>query len=268
MNVARRMMRCLLAIGLAGAQASAAQAKRPPVPPDASKLVDLTYSFDAGTIYWPTSQPFTWQKEAWGRADGRWYTAGRYSASEHGGTHIDAPIHFAEGGLTVDRIPLAKLVRAAVVIDISEACAKDPDYLLTERDITRWEARYGRLPDHSIVLIRTGWGRFWGDRKRYLGTDTPLDTAHLHFPGISEEAARLLALHRKADAVGIDTASLDRGSSTDFAAHQVLTGRGLYGLENVANLERLPARGAIVIALPMKIGGGTGAPVRIIAILP
>ena len=237
-------------------------------PIDDGKVVDLTYSFDDSTIYWPTSKPFTWEKEAWGRSDGFWYTAARYSASEHGGTHLDAPIHFGEGGLTVDQIPLSKLIGEAVVIDISHAAAKDPDYLLTARDITDWEEKNGRLPDHAIVLIRTGWGRFWGDRKKYLGTDVPLDTSNLHFPGISREAAELLVRQRSVDAVGIDTASLDRGSSRDFVAHQLLNGANVYGLENIANLDRLPPRGATLIALPMKIGGGSGGPVRVIAILP
>ncbi len=235
---------------------------------DEQKLVDLTYTFDDKTIYWPTSKPFTWEKEAWGRSEGFWYTAARYSASEHGGTHLDAPIHFGEGGLAADGIPLSKLVGEAVVIDISEACAKDPDYLMTVRDITAWEARHGRLPDNSILLVRTGWGRFWGDRKKYLGSDKPLDAANLHFPGISREAAELLVKQRKIDAVGIDTASLDRGSSKDFLAHQVLNGANIYGLENVANLDKLPPKGATVIALPMKIGGGSGGPARIIAVLP
>lgn len=252
-----------LAAGICGSSAQAA-----PITINANKLVDLTYSFDEKTNYWPTSKPFTWEKEAWGRSEGFWYTAGRYSASEHGGTHIDAPIHFAEGGATVDEIPLANLVGEAVVIDISEACRKDADYQLTAEDIANWEDRYGRLPDHAIVLIRTGWGKFWGDRKKYLGTDVPLDTANLQFPGISREAADLLAKQRKIAAVGIDTASLDHGSSKDFVAHQLLTGGNVYGLENVANLEALPPKGATLIVLPMKIKGGTGAPTRIIAILP
>ena len=251
---------------VAGMCAIPAYAGRSPI--DDGKIVDLTHSFDENTIYWPTSKPFTWEKEAWGRSEGFWYTAGRYSASEHGGTHLDAPIHFGEGGLTVDQIPLSKLIGEAVVIDISEAAGKDPDYLLTARDITDWEEKHGPLPNNAIVLIRTGWGRFWGDRKKYLGTDVPLDTDNLHFPGLSREAAELLVKQRKVDAVGIDTASLDRGTSRDFLAHQVLNGANVYGLENVANLDRLPARGATLIALPMKIGGGTGGPARIIAVLP
>ncbi len=131
-----------------------------------------------------------------------------------------------------------------------------------------WEVHHGRIAANSILFVRTGWGQFWGDRKKYLGTDVPLDTANLHFPGISGEAAEFLVRQRKVAAVGIDTASLDRGSSKDFIAHQLLTGANVFGLENVANLAMLPPTGSTVIALPMKIKGGSGAPVRIVAILP
>lgn len=248
---------------------SVAAPQSDPVTFDESKIVDLTYSFDENTIYWPTAKPFTWEKETWGRsAAGYWYAAARYSASEHGGTHLDAPLHFAEGKPAADEIPLAKLIGAAAVIDIAEACRQDADYRLTVEDITSWEAQHGRLPDHAILLVRTGWGRFWGDRRQYLGADRPGDTANLHFPGISREAAEWLVNQRRIDAVGIDTASLDHGPSKDFIAHRVLNGANIPGLENVANLYKLPAKGATVIALPMKIKGGTGGPARIIAILP
>jgi kynurenine formamidase len=236
---------------------------------DESKIVDLTYSFDEKTVYWPTAKPFLWEKESWGRsAGGPWYAAARYAASEHGGTHLDAPIHFGEGKLTADEIPISRLVATAVVIDISEAAAKDADYRLTVDDIASWEKANGQIPDNSIALVRSGWGKFWPDRKRYLGTDAPGDTANLHFPGISREAAEFLAMRRKINGVGIDTASIDHGQSKDFIAHQILNGANIYALENVANLDRLPAKGARLIALPMKIKGGTGGPARIIAILP
>lgn len=234
-----------------------------------SKVIDLTYSFDDKTIYWPTAKPFTWEKEAWGvSTGGYWYTAARYAASEHGGTHLDAPIHFGEGKQAADEIPLAKLISPAVVINIADACNKDADYRLTVEDITTWETQNGRIPDDSIVLIHSGWGKFWGDKKQYLGTDIAGDVANLHFPGISREAAKLLTEQRKIDAVGIDTASIDYGPTKDFIAHQILNGANIYALENVANLEKLPAKGATLIALPMKIKGGTGGPARIIALLP
>lgn len=234
-----------------------------------AKIVDLTYDFDSATIYWPNAKSFDWQKEFWGLSPrGYWYAAGHYSASEHGGTHIDAPIHFSKGGSTVDAIPVAKLIAPAVVIDISEACSKDRDYRLSAQDITSWEKVHGRIPDGTIVLVRTGWGKFWPDKKNYLGSDVPGDINVLHFPAFSAEAARFLVTERKINGVGIDTASMDYGPSRLFEVHGILLGAGLYGLENVAHLDTLPPVGATVIALPMKIKGGSGAPTRIIAVLP
>ena len=246
-----------------------AQVRRAPVPFDVARAIDLTYPFDEQTIYWPTARPFRWERDAWGETPGGYfYASGSYSASEHGGTHLDSPVHFAAGRRTTDEIPLSSLIAPAVVIDISAACARDRDYLLRVADISAWERRHGPIPAGSIVLIRTGWGRFWPDRRRYMGTDAPGDTANLHFPGISREAAQFLATARRINGVGIDTASLDYGQSRDFIAHRILSEANIYGLENVANLERLPATGATLIALPMKIRGGTGGPARIIAILP
>jgi len=235
---------------------------------DTAKAVDLTWDFDETTVNWPTAQPFHYEKEAWGRtAGGYWYAAGRYSASEHLGTHVDSPIHFGEGQATLERIPLARLIAPAVVLDVTAACAKDRDYRVTAVDLAAWEKGHGRIPEGSIVLVRTGWSRFWPDKARYLGTAKAGDTANLHFPGVGEDAAKLLAARRVA-ALGIDTASMDYGPSRDFIAHRVLNGAGIYGLENVAHLERVPAAGATLIALPMKIKGGSGGPVRIVAILP
>ena len=246
----------------------ATHAAQPASPLDESKLLDLTHPFDEHAIYWPTAQPFEWKKESWGMSPGGyWYTAGRYAASEHGGTHLDSPIHFAQDRAAVDELTVQRLVGPAFVIDVSAAAAKNPDYLLSPPDIAAFEKQHGRIPAGAIVLVRTGWAKFWPDKKRYLGTDAPGDTANLRFPGISREAAEVLVT-RKVDAVGLDTASLDYGRSKDFIAHRVLNEANIFGLENVAHLDKLPATGATVIALPMLIKGGTGAPVRIIAILP
>lgn len=234
-----------------------------------SKVIDLTYNFDEQTIYWPTAQPFKWEKEAWGEsAGGYWYTAARYAASEHGGTHLDSPIHFGKGKNTIDEIPLSQLIGAAVVIDIAPRCAQNPDYVMRVSDVTDWEKKHGAVPEGAIVLVHTGWGKYWPNKKQYLGSDTPGDTTHLHFPGISREAANYLTTQKRISGIGIDTASIDCGQSKDFIAHQIFNGANIYGLENVANLERLPAVGATLIVLPMKIKGGTGGPVRIIAVLP
>jgi kynurenine formamidase len=260
------VMVAAVAIALGSGGDVAAQKLAPAI--HEARVVDLTYPFDATTIYWPTAKAFEWQKESWGQSPrGYFYAAARYAASEHGGTHLDSPIHFYEERATVDEIPVEKFIGPAVVIDISAECATNPDSLLVVSDIENWEKLHGTIPEGAIALIRTGWGKFWPDRKKYLGDDTPGETGNLHFPGISPAAARVL-VDRKVDGVGIDTASLDHGPSKDFFAHQVL-GRGrIYGLENVANLDQLPVTGATVIALPMKIKGGSGAPTRIIALLP
>jgi len=235
---------------------------------DDTKLVDLTHEFDEKTINWPTAKPFQWHRESWGKTPGGyWYASARFEASEHLGTHIDSPIHFGEGQATTDTVPLRQLIGPAVVIDVSRACAANRDYELSTADVEGWEKTNGRIQAESIVLIRTGWASAWPDRMRYMGTATPGDVRNLHFPGISAEAAKLLVT-RRVDGVGIDTASLDHGPSVDFRAHRALNGAGIYGLENVTNLERLPAVGATLIALPMKIRNGTGGPVRIIAVVP
>ncbi len=245
-----------------------------PAPPDRStelreKAIDLTYPFDENTVYWPADKSFHWEKTRWGlNEQGHWYASAIYSASEHGGTHLDSPIHFGKGQITADQIPISKLIGPAVVVDVREACAKDRDYTLKVDDLLRWEKAHHAIPAGAIVLVHTGWGKFWPEKSKYLGDAKQGDTSNLHFPGISSEAAKWLVAQRKVSGVGIDTASLDHGPSREYNAHRTLNGAGIYGLENVANLEKVPEVGATVIALPMKIKGGSGGPTRIIAILP
>lgn len=233
--------------------------------------IDLTHPFDETTIYWPTAEPFELEVEAHGVTEaGFWYAASSFHAAEHGGTHLDAPIHFAEGRRSAAEIPLDDLVGPAVVIDASAALGGDPDGLVDVAALTGWEAENGPIPMRSIVLLRTGWGERWPDAERYLGTaERGADAvADLHFPGLDPEAARWLVEERKAKAIGIDTASIDRGQSTDFTAHRVLAEANVPIFENVADLDRVPPTGAWVAALPMKIAGGTGGPLRIVAFVP
>ncbi|MEM8996961.1 MAG: cyclase family protein, partial [Acidobacteriota bacterium] len=178
-----------------------------------------------------------------------------------------APIHFAAGKMTSDQIPLESLLSPAVVIDVTAQAAADRDYVLTAEDVRAWEAEHGIIGQGTIVMLRTGWGEKWPDRKAYLGDDTPGDASNLHFPSYGEDSARLL-VERGVAVLGVDTASIDHGPSKDFIAHQIANAADVPGLENVANLDLLPTRGAYVIALPMKIGGGSGGPVRIVALLP
>jgi kynurenine formamidase len=235
-----------------------------------ARIVDLTHSFDEKTIYWPNSpSTFKLTKLADGATQaGYYYRMNSFCAPEHGGTHMDAPSHFAKDGWTADQIPLARLVAPAAVIDVSKQAAADPDYRLTAEDVRAWEKRRGPISAGTIVLLRTGWGSRWPDRKRYLGDDTPGATDHLHFPSYGRESAELLVRERRVAAIGLDTASIDYGPSKDFIVHQVANGANVPGLENLANLEQVPETGAWVAALPMKIAGGSGGPLRAIALIP
>lgn len=233
-------------------------------------VVDLTYAFDEHTLYWPSSpSAFELKRLAYGPTPGGYfYASNAFSAPEHGGTHLDAPIHFSEHGRTLDAIPPKQLMAPAVVLDITSKTAADPDYRLSAEDVQEWERAHGRIEEGAIVLLRTGWGSRYGNRKAYFGDDTPGATDKLHFPSYGAAAARLLVNERHAGAIGVDTASIDYGQSRDFIVHQIANGANVPGLENIANLDRLPPRGAYVIALPMKIAGGSGGPLRIVAILP
>ena len=235
---------------------------------DETKLIDLTYSFDEKSVYWPTATQFRLERVAYGyNEEGRWYASNDFHASEHGGTHLDAPIHFAEGQATTEAIALERFFGPARVIDVSSKCSEDPDYLLAPEDIVEHESRSGSISPGSIVLVRTGFGSRYPDLEEYLGSAVRGKVEGLAFPGIGADAAQLL-VERRIDLVGLDTASIDHGPSEDFAAHRVFAEAGIPGLENVANLELLPPTGATIIALPMKIAGGTGGPCRIVAMLP
>jgi kynurenine formamidase len=235
-----------------------------------ARIVDLTHAFDERTIYWPTSpSTFTLERLSFGLAPGGFfYAANSFCAPEHGGTHLDAPIHFFENRQTVDSIPLERLIGPAVVLDITARAASDQDYRLTVADVVAHEAAHGRIPAGAMVLLRTGWSARWPDRRAYLGDDTPNDASNLRFPSYGEDAARLLVNGRKVGALGADVASIDYGRSTDFIVHRIAAEQNVYGLENLTNLDQLPATGATLIALPIKIAGGSGGPVRVIALLP
>lgn len=235
-----------------------------------SSVVDLTYPFNAQTLYWPNSPSgFELKELARGPTPGGYfYSANMFTAPEHGGTHLDAPVHFAERGVSVDGIPVSQLIAPAVVIDVASRAAADRDYRLTVEDLRSWEAANGKIPSGAIVLLRTGWGKRYGNRKAYFGDDTPGATDKLHFPSFGADAARVLVNERHVGAIGVDTPSIDYGQSRDFIVHQISSAAGVPGLENIANLEAVPARGAWIVALPMKIGGGSGGPLRIVALLP
>ncbi len=250
-----------------------------PAPPPADspdswppgRIVDLTHPFDERTIYWPTAEPFRLQVGSRGVTEaGYYYEANSFSAAEHGGTHLDAPIHFARHRWRTDEIPLERLMGPGLMVDVSDRALADRDYLVSVDDLERWESANGHMPPESILLFRTGYGPFWPDPVQYLGTDLKGEegVAALHFPGLSPEAARWLVSEREISAVGIDTPSIDYGQSKLFESHQVLFEANIPAFENVALTGELPATGFDVVALPMKIRGGSGGPLRIVALLP
>ncbi|MBI2823619.1 MAG: cyclase family protein [Planctomycetia bacterium] len=271
---------CLLAVGWRAAAADNANNQevvaKAAVAADAvllagCRLVDLTHAFDERTIYWPTEIPFHLERGFAGITEGGWYySANRFHMAEHSGTHVDAPIHFYKDHQTVDQIPLERLIGPAVVVDVAEQCRANADFQITTASFEDWERQHGHGLEGAIVLLRTGYGQFWPERKRYLGTDEngAQAVAKLHFPGLEPEAAAWLVANRRIKAVGIDTASIDHGQSKTFGTHVILCQHNTPALENVANLAELPEQGFTVVALPMKIRGGSGGPTRVIAILP
>ena len=258
----------LLALILTGCAKPKAQFAEFP----SGKIIDLSHPFDAQTIYWPTeAEGFKLEPEMAGVTDkGYYYASNKFGAPEHGGTHIDAPRHFAAQGNTLDQVPLEQLMGSAILIDVTRQCEANRDYLVSVDDFVNWEKQHGQIPQRAIVLLRTGFAKYWPDRIKYMGTDErgAAAVAKLHFPGLSPDAARWLTNNRSIKAIGLDTPSIDYGQSTLYESHQVLFAKNIPAFENLGDLTALPPAGFMVIAMPMKIAGGSGGPLRIAAIVP
>lgn len=230
--------------------------------------VDLTHEYSEETLFWPTSRTFHLDTVFVGETEaGFYYESYEFCTAEHGGTHLDAPIHFAEDRKTVEEIGLDQLTGYASVIDVSSKVAEDRDYQVVISDIENWEQEHGELADGTILLFHTGMGQYWPDAEQYLGTALRGEegVAALSFPGIHPDTSEWLVQNRSIRAIGLDTPSLDYGQSELFETHQILFEENIPGFENVANLNLLPATGSYVVALPMKIKNGSGAPLRIAA---
>ncbi|XP_038075907.1 isatin hydrolase-like [Patiria miniata] len=237
-------------------------------------FLDMSYGYDENTLAYPSVGFFQLSIGERGPTDNfPWLEYNYMSLPEHIGTHIDAPAHFAKGRMRVDDIPIGRLICAAVRVDISEKAKIDRDYGMTVQDLQDWEEIHGKIPDESLLFVYTGWGAFYPDRLAYQGTtrnDTYLDEqgeSLVHSPGVGPEAGTWLVQNRNIVGLGIDGPNLDCGQNEEFMTHRVLMEADIYGIENVANLDQLPNTGAKVYALPMKIVDGSGAPVRIIAML-
>jgi kynurenine formamidase len=232
------------------------------------RIVDLTHAYNADTVFWPsTNEHFELKSLHFGDTEaGYFYSANTFCLPEHGGTHLDAPIHFARGGVSAEKVPLERLIGAVAVIDVSEQAAADRDYRVTPADVLAFEEQHGRIAPGTLVLVRTDWSRNWPDAAAYLGDAT--DASKLHFPAYGAEAAELLVRERQVALLGIDTASIDYGPAADFPVHRIVAAADVPGLENLTGLDALPPRGATLIALPMKIEGGSGGPTRVVALVP
>jgi kynurenine formamidase len=228
-----------------------------------ARIIDLTQHIDANVpTYGGERDSFRYERLA--AFDREGYAAGALRVPEHFGTHVDAPGHFIAGGETVDRIDVKRLIAPAAVIDIRAKVKDNPDYRLTVADIQVWEGS-GRIPAGAAVLLLTGWDRRYSDAAKYRNADA---NGVLHFPGYSEEAIKFLVGNSKIVALGIDTLSIDYGPSKDFAGHKTSHAAGLFHIENMTNLDKLPARNAMVFIGPLPIDRGSGSPARVLAIAP
>lgn len=230
------------------------------------EVIDLTHPLDDQAPYWPEgSGPSPFHAHVVATFEKGGYFARDLEMPEHFGTHMDAPAHFDPKGKTLDQIQVTQFLRAAYVIDVREGVRSNVDYRVTAQDLENWERRNGTIPSGCVVFFLTGWGKRWPSQKEFMNQDAQ---GRLHFPGLSLEAAQYLLDRSHPAAIGIDTASIDYGPSQNFEVHRLTMPAGLYHLENVAKLDRLPARGAYVVALPMNLKGGSGSPTRVLALVP
>lgn len=232
--------------------------------PEFRQVLDLTHTLDAQVPTYELSEKPAFQATTVATIDKDGYFAREISLPEHFGTHLDAPAHFAHGLWTVDQIPPERFVAPLVVLDATAGARTNADYQITVEDIARWEQAHGQIPPGAAVIADTGWGTRWDEVKEYRNAD---DKGVMHFPGYSMEAAKFLVEGRDVVGLGIDTLSIDYGPSKDFPVHHYTLSHSLYHLENVANLDHTPATGATLVVAPMKLGGGSGAPVRILALV-
>jgi kynurenine formamidase len=241
--------------------------KRPVQPTDSAgfrAVVDLTHTINANVPTFEVTEKPAYQATTVGTIDKDQYFARDISLPEHFGTHMDAPAHFARGMWTIDQVPPERLVAPLVILDVSANVKSNPDYLISVEDIAQWERVNGQIPPGAVVMVRTGWDKRWDSIKDFRNPD---GKGVMHFPGYSLDAAKFLVEGRNVLGLGIDTLSADCGTSSDFPVHHYALARSVYQLEDVANLDKVPSTGAIVVVAPMKLEGGSGSPVRILALI-
>ena len=228
-----------------------------------TRLLDLSYVINDKLVPWPGDEKF-FEAKVNATVEKNGYYTRSFWMLEHYGTHLDAPVHFPPGKVTVDQIPAKNFFGPAVVLDIRPEADKDADYRLPPSGVEKWERAHGRIPPGAIVLLRTGWASRWPDTSKYRNQDKD---GKMHFPGFSAEAAKVL-IERAVSGLGCDTLSADYGASEDFSVHHLALGAGLYHLENLSDLSEVPEEGAFLVVAPIKLEGGSGGPVRVFALLP
>ncbi|MGK7875018.1 MAG: cyclase family protein [Xenococcaceae cyanobacterium] len=224
-------------------------------------IVDLTHTLHDNMTFWPGGVPF--KKTRLVDYD-QGYQLHKFEMGENTGTHVDAPSHFIQGNPTIDEIPLQELIVSAVVIDVQDKTANNPDYQLSESDVIAWEDKHGKIPAGSLAILNTGWYKRFDNPEQYINMD---ENQVMHFPGFGADSARLL-LMRNVVGIGIDTLSIDNGSSEDFATHKIMLKGNKYLIENLANLDALAPTGATVIIGVLPVKDGSQAQARILALLP
>ncbi|XP_071097005.1 isatin hydrolase-like [Haliotis cracherodii] len=229
------------------------------------KVMDLTWTHGPSTIYWPGSVGFNFTNIAEVETVHYRYESNWFSTPEHGGTHLDSPSHFFEGGWKADEIPAERLIGPGVILDVTSQANADPDYRVTQADFEAYESKHGRIPHGAIVFMNSGWGARYSDKKRFFNTEYPDNSSTFHFPGYHEDAITWLVANRNVSMVGVDTPSNDYGQSTVFPSHVILAKNNIPGLENVARLNQVPAKGATIIVGSIKLFSGSGGPARILA---
>ncbi|KAK7496649.1 hypothetical protein BaRGS_00012056 [Batillaria attramentaria] len=236
----------------------------------AMTVVDLTHQLGKDSLFWPGQPPFNFTilHRGYYQVWKTWFENNHLAVAEHGGTHIDAPAHFAEGHWRTHEIPASHLVGPGVIVDVTDKVKDNSDYAVTVGDLKAWEDQYGRIPDGAVVLMKSGWSKRYPDAKRMFGTETPEDDTTYHFPGFDEDAARWLAEERSVVAVGADTPTPDPGiKSHSFPVHQVLLPKDVVLLEFVANVESLPPSGATIVIGVVNLRDGSGGPARIMGLI-
>jgi kynurenine formamidase len=227
-------------------------------------VIDLTHTLNDRSPNWEGTEESPFRAVELGNLERDGYYSRGFTTQEHYGTHLDAPAHFAASAWTVDQIPADRLVRPLVVIGVRSQVKSNPDCEVAVHDIAAWEEAHGTIPTASVVFAYTGWDERWVSQQEYrnVGSD-----GLTHYPGFSLEAATFLVESRHIVGLGIDTMSVEKGTTDTYPVHQFTSQRNIYHVENLANLGLVPPAGATVVVAPIKLEDGSGGPARVIALL-